>query len=208
LCWTRGRLGAARFASRQQARKARPDTRIEDLQSSRAVGRRYRVGWRMGHAPRSDPAERPPRTPRPTGLALGRGKRDRNRHQGDIRRSRTPRQHRPSGGVPRPGTGVPSRFGWIRVASEAEAGSRRGGLEGRGGRRGVETSRPGCRGANLGGCGRWRGTTSRVAPRGVPLVSFCRRRRAVFAAQRAARHSSRVPTESRRRRKRASGSAS
>jgi hypothetical protein len=38
----------------------------------------------------------------------------------------------------RPRTRVPSRFGWTRVASEAEAGSRRGGLEGRGGRHGGE----------------------------------------------------------------------
>jgi hypothetical protein len=72
----------------------------------------------------------------------------------------------------------------------------------------VKSSRAGCRGANLGGCGRQRGTTSRVAQRGVMLVSFCRGRRAVFAAQRAARHSSRVPAESRRRRKWAFGSAS
>jgi hypothetical protein len=72
----------------------------------------------------------------------------------------------------------------------------------------VESSRACCRGANLGGCGRWGGTTSRVAPRGVPLVSFCRGRRAGFAARRAARRPSRVPAESRRRRKWASGSAS
>jgi uncharacterized protein len=41
--------------------------------------------------------------------------------------------------------------------------------------------------------------TSRVAPRGVEFVSFCRGRRAVFAAQRAARHSSRVRAARHRR---------
>jgi hypothetical protein len=54
----------------------------------------------------------------------------------------------------------------------------------------VESSRTCCRGANSEGCGRQRGTTSRAAPRGVAVVSFCRGRRRVFAAQRAARHSS------------------
>jgi hypothetical protein len=44
----------------------------------------------------------------------------------------------------------------------------------------MESSRAGCRGANLRGSGPWRGTTSRVGPRGVPFVSFCRKRRAAF----------------------------
>jgi hypothetical protein len=69
----------------------------------------------------------------------------------------------------------------------------------------MESSRPGCRGANLGGCGRWGGTTSRVAPRGVAFVSFCRERRAGFVARRAARRPSRVPAAPRRRREWASG---
>jgi hypothetical protein len=99
------------------------------------------------------------------------------------------------------------RFGWTRVRSEVEAGSRRGASrEGAAGAV-MESSRPSCRGASLGGCGRWRGTTSRVAPRGVPFVSFCRERRAGFVAQRAARRPSRVPAEPRRRRKWASGRA-
>jgi hypothetical protein len=102
---------------------------------------------------------------------------------------------------------LPSRFGWTRATSEAEAGSRRAGLEGRAAGTVMESSRPACRGANLGGCGRWRRTTSRVAPRGVPFVSFCEERHAGFAALRAARRQSRVPAEPRRRRKSASGSA-
>jgi hypothetical protein len=87
---------------------------------------------------------------------------------------------------------VPSRFGWTGVRPRRRPGHAT--VPSREGAAGtvMESSRPGCRGANLGGCGRWRGTTSRVALRRVPFVSFCRERLAGFTTQRAARRPSRV----------------
>jgi hypothetical protein len=86
---------------------------------------------------------------------------------------------------PRPvRTSVPSRFGWTRVRPSRSPGHAAVASRHRAAGKVMESSRPARRGANLRGCGRWRGNTSRPAPRGVPFVSFCRERRARFAAQR------------------------